>query len=742
MTNETNLAPAIQTGIDARIITPPAALRELTSLPLRRTPQATQAEIETAIKRTAARRASLAGRVALADMVESLGDAPLNEDLANALDAGVPESLLEEGLAFPGGFRSLARSLRATAAAPAPTCVFDRESSQSIGEDLERLLSEGAGLALLNPDVANPDSPAVALDISRLVGPDGFETDLAALTLEALGESLEAGFVIITGLAAAVAALGRDYASDDGREAAAALCAAVRSYASGVALTAAHAKCLGIESRKAGTRRTVSLLCLPLSDDARDWLEADSDGATPVRSFLTQEEEATGLSRTMRLAVAARAPERLAALLTAMEVAVDLDDTPGLNAATLRARGFTIDAIDRVKSALGDGLPLSAAFSRWVLGDEVISNDLALPPENFDTDGKALLSAIGFSRRDIEAAESAIDGSPEAIAREAMTSMGYTARPSLEDEIAFVDACSKFLTGPVLTLDTSAGWQQISAVLQAEFGIYLPARTPDRGQAARERLAHARALLEERAAPVARRVEHADQRSDADRSRLPDRRKGYIQKATVGGHKVYLHTGEFDDGSLGEIFLDMHKEGAAFRSLMNNFAIAISIGLQYGVPLDEYVDAFVFTRFEPAGEVTGNDRITKATSILDYIFRELAVSYLGREDLAEIDDHVSHDGLGRGLADGTRDPAPFTEEAAQIISRGFSRGQLPDNIVILDKRRQEKETEAVAETVEEDSPPDYLGEPCPDCGSFTLYATSEDQAECDTCGAETHLSAG
>ena len=122
-----------------------------------------------------------------------------------------------------------------------------------------------------------------------------------------------------------------------------------------------------------------------------------------------------------------------------------------------------------------------------------------------------------------------------------------------------------------------------------------------------------------------------------DRDKLPGRRKGYTQKASVGGHKVYLRTGEYDDGRLGEIFIDMHKEGAAFRSLMNNFAIAISLGLQYGVPLEEYVEAFTFTRFEPAGLVQGNETIKNATSILDYIFRELAVSYLGRHDLAHVD---------------------------------------------------------------------------------------------------------
>ncbi|WP_262422392.1 TSCPD domain-containing protein [Brevundimonas denitrificans] len=147
----------------------------------------------------------------------------------------------------------------------------------------------------------------------------------------------------------------------------------------------------------------------------------------------------------------------------------------------------------------------------------------------------------------------------------------------------------------------------------------------------------------------------------------------------MGGHKVYIHTGEYDDGELGEIFIDMHKEGAAFRSLMNNFAIAISIGLQYGVPLDEFVDAFVFTRFEPAGRVTGNDSIKSATSILDYIFRELAVSYLDRSELANADpDALNADGLGGGDG-GDAEAVP----AARFISKGFARGAAPDNLVVL-----------------------------------------------------------
>ena len=155
-----------------------------------------------------------------------------------------------------------------------------------------------------------------------------------------------------------------------------------------------------------------------------------------------------------------------------------------------------------------------------------------------------------------------------------------------------------------------------------------------------------------------------------ERERMPDRRKGYTQKAVVGGHKVYLRTGEYDDGRLGEIFIDMHKEGAALRSFINNFAIAVSLGLQYGVPLDEYVDAFTFTRFEPAGPVQGNDSIKFATSILDYVFRELAVSYMERFDLAHVDpSETGFDALGKGVAEGK------PTGANQYVSRGLTRSR-------------------------------------------------------------------
>ena len=177
-----------------------------------------------------------------------------------------------------------------------------------------------------------------------------------------------------------------------------------------------------------------------------------------------------------------------------------------------------------------------------------------------------------------------------------------------------------------------------------------------------------------RAAVAAERIVERIIERQREREKLPNRRKSYTQKATVGGHKVYLHTGEYEDGRLGEIFIDMHKEGAAFRSLMNNFAIAISLGLQYGVPLEEYVDAFTFTRFEPAGLVQGNDTIKNATSILDYIFRELAVSYLGRHDLAHVDPaEIVNTGLGSTDKELEEDQAP--PPAAKFVSRGLLRGQ-------------------------------------------------------------------
>jgi len=169
-----------------------------------------------------------------------------------------------------------------------------------------------------------------------------------------------------------------------------------------------------------------------------------------------------------------------------------------------------------------------------------------------------------------------------------------------------------------------------------------------------------------------------------DRSKMPDRRKGYIQKVSIGDHKIYLHTGEYDDGKVGEIFIDMNKEGELVKALMNNFAIAISLGLQYGVPLDEFVDAFIETKFEPSGEIKGNDRILNASSILDYIFRELAISYLGREDLAHTPS-ISRPTDDRTASDDSEDT--FLKLVKGITSKGFIRSNYKDKLVDLSNVR-------------------------------------------------------
>jgi ribonucleoside-diphosphate reductase alpha chain len=266
----------------------------------------------------------------------------------------------------------------------------------------------------------------------------------------------------------------------------------------------------------------------------------------------------------------------------------------------------------------------------------------------------------------------------------------------------------------------------------------------------------------------------------ANRQRLPERRKGYTQKAIVGGHKVYLRTGEYADGSLGEIFIDMHKEGAAFRAMMNNFAISISVGLQYGVPLEEFVEAFTFTRFEPAGMVQGNDSIKNATSILDYIFRELAVSYLDRTDLAHVQPQGTRfDELGEGEDEGRttgqaggksnvravkQDVAePAIAMIRQVSSTGYLRKRLPSELMVLNGgitgRAQAGAAQGLAtltlETVgasaqaatavgsvasavmgrvAEARMKGYEGDSCGDCGNFTLVRNGTCM-KCDTCGA-------
>ena len=232
------------------------------------------------------------------------------------------------------------------------------------------------------------------------------------------------------------------------------------------------------------------------------------------------------------------------------------------------------------------------------------------------------------------------------------------------------------------------------------------------------------------------------------RSKLPERRKGYTQKAVVGGHKVYLRTGEYGDGKLGEIFIDMHKEGAAFRAMMNNFAIAVSVGLQYGVPLDEFVEAFTFTRFEPAGLVQGNDTIRNATSILDYIFRELAISYLDRTDLAHSLPEDNLDTLGEKIESNKiakEAGVGRTEESLEMIKELSSSGYLRKRFSVVNDKNEENRVASsstgvnvegslqISDQITKAKMQGYEGDPCNECGNFTLVRNGT-CLKCNTCG--------
>ncbi len=406
----------------------------------------------------------------------------------------------------------------------------------------------------------------------------------------------------------------------------------------------------------------------------------------------------------------------------------------GVDHAALRALGFTEVELEAVETALNTVDRLDDAFGPLVLDAGFVRDVLGV-----EADGAGLLDRLGFTQEAIATAQAYVFGHgdlsawPDApVAIRDLLNLSPT-----EAECLARSALEPFSEVPDLSIQC-VDWQTTpaqaarilgDAALQGRRAIRLRAAPPPPGPLLvlpDLETAPTRRLDLDPPRPVEKIVERVVER-DRTRRKLPDRRKGYIQKAAVGGHKVYIHTGEYDDGELGEIFIDMHKEGAAFRSLMNNFAISISIGLQYGVPLDEFVDAFVFTRFEPAGRVTGNDSIRSATSILDYIFRELGVSYLDRTELANADpEGLNADGLGAGDATEAE-----TVPAARFISKGFARGAAPDNLVVL-PFGQKRDSEPKASSVTH-------ADACPACGDFTLQQRGAGWI-CDACGVAPQMS--
>jgi ribonucleoside-diphosphate reductase alpha chain len=398
----------------------------------------------------------------------------------------------------------------------------------------------------------------------------------------------------------------------------------------------------------------------------------------------------------------------------------NLNQAPGINPSTLRAKGFTDDKIEALNKATASAFDIKFVFNQWTLGADFLKS-LGVTAEQLNDFSFDLLSFLGFSKRDIEAANihvcgaMTLEGAPHLKAEhlpvfDCASPCGKLGKRylSINSHILMMAAAQPFISGAIsktINMPNDATVEDCKEAYMLSWKLALKANALYRDGSKLSQPLNASLLADDdeeedvdaaeaiAALPAAARVPQVVEKivekivAMRDREKLPNRRKGYTQKAIVGGHKVYLRTGEFDDGRLGEIFIDMHKEGAAFRAMMNNFAIAISLGLQYGVPLDEYVEAFTFTRFEPAGMVMGNDRIKNATSILDYVFRELAVSYLDRDDLAHVNPDAGSTSLGKGVAEDAavreKSHAPTPIPAQNFVSRGMTRGRIKNQNLLL-----------------------------------------------------------
>ena len=471
-----------------------------------------------------------------------------------------------------------------------------------------------------------------------------------------------------------------------------------------------------------------------------------------------------------------------------------LDGAPAIDHAALAAKGFTSDALVKLKAALKDSFDIKYAFNKWTLGEAFCTDTLGFGADQLDDSGFDMLYVLGFTRADIEAANAyccgaqTLEGAPHLSPRhlpvfDCATPCGRFGKRYLswESHIRMMAAAQPFVSGAIsktVNMPNTATVEECKEanLLSWRLGLKAIALYRDGSKLSQPLAAVAEDIEEDAesqdpnlaaqpyvvAGPLVQDM--ASQR--VERRRLTQRRTGYTQKAVIGGHKLYLHTGEYDDGSLGEIFVDMHKEGAAFRSLMNNFAIAISIGLQYGVPLEEFVDAFTFTRFEPSGLVEGNDVIKMSTSILDYVFRELAISYLGRDDLAHVEvEDLRHDTIGRGdaKADGNLPPSVSVPGEMGLASNGYVRRNLyvvggnaangttasapaeavaaavgiPTDGGAETVARSATVTGAVDSrlfTIREARMKGYEGDACHECGNFTLVRNGT-CLRCDTCGA-------
>jgi ribonucleoside-diphosphate reductase alpha chain len=449
---------------------------------------------------------------------------------------------------------------------------------------------------------------------------------------------------------------------------------------------------------------------------------------------------------------------------------------PHINPAALKAKGFTDDVLKRIEAQLPGTFELSFVFNRWTYGDDFCRNQLGLSTEQLESPRFDLLAALGFTREQIAEANTyvcgamTIEGAPHLKAEhyavfDCANKCGKHGKRYLSTEahIRMMAAAQPFISGAIsktINMPYEATIDDVKQAYLLSWQLMLKANAlyrdgsklsqPLNSVADSDDSATALAGAQEAKAEPVRIAEKIVHRYIARRRRLPDRRAGYTQKSRIGNHKIYLRTGEYEDGALGEIFLDMHKEGAAFRSMTNCFAIAISLGLQHGVPLEEFVDAFLFTRFEPNGPVQGNPHIKMTTSIIDYIFRELAITYLGRYDLAHVDAEALR---GDALHDPEHEPEfdgeeivtervvepksqikaaaapPRSEHLHPLPGNGHGNGN--GNKLTLSRIATASVTE---EKVRLARLKGYEGDPCSECGQLTLVRSGA-CCKCDTCGA-------
>ena len=490
-----------------------------------------------------------------------------------------------------------------------------------------------------------------------------------------------------------------------------------------------------------------------------------------------------------------------------------LKNAPAINHETLKAKGFTPAVLDAVEDAVKTTLNLESVFNAYILGKEFIEENLGLPESTWSLHGFNLLNHLGFTNKNIEDAELYACGTMGLEGAPSLKTEHYpvfdTAAPSGKNgkrsipwtaHIGMMAAVQPFISGAIsktINMPNSANYDDVKGayMLSWKSGLKAVALYRDGSKLSQplNTFAPGTDPLADTILKVEKGLEYPpfllDKKKTASsrgfRKPLPNRRLGYTQKAKIGGHSIFIRTGEYEDGSLGEIFLDMHKEGAAFRSLLNSFAITVSLGLQYGVPLEEYVDAFTFSRFEPNGIVQGHDYVKMATSVIDYVFRDLAISYLKRSDLGQVkpEDLISTatkneaepkprverkspagfkpavgktvktqqpvDGSEHIINDAHSSSGRFSDIAEQGSIVKSSTGSSSENVPLAPQAALPKSQAAAAEEsysresevikIVQARIKGYEGDPCSSCGSFTLVRNGTCM-KCDTCGSTTGCS--